>query len=276
MTQMPVSLNFRKSGKGPILVILHGLFGSSDNWMSIAKKLEEHFTVIIPDLRNHGQSPHTLTHTYEDMTDDLELFLNINKIDKVSLLGHSMGGKVAMMFSSCFPEKTNNLIIADIAPKSYRQDTSPITHSEQNELIIRLMGELDLTTVSTRKEIDQFLSQKLDDIVLRQFILKNISRDRDGHFYWKINLPVLRDSLDIILHDVNPAWFEDKKPILNYPVTFIRGLNSEYIEDQDIPNIKDIYPEAVIIDIPGAGHWLHAEQPELFVEAVLKSLISTR
>jgi esterase len=269
---MPVALNLRKTGKGPALLILHGLFGSSDNWMSIAKKLEESFTVLIPDLRNHGQSPHNQSHTYEDMTDDLELLLSNQQIEKASILGHSMGGKVAMMFAANFPEKVNNLIVADIAPKSYRQDSGMIKNSEENELILMLMGDLDLTTVSTRKEIDQFLSIKLEEPVLRQFILKNISRNSEGRFEWKINLPVLRDSLENILHDVNNEWFDDRKPILDYPVTFIRGLNSEYIVDQDISCIKAIYPDARIIDIPNAGHWLHTEQPELFIKAVLDSI----
>lgn len=269
---MSVSLYFRKSGQGPALVILHGLFGSSDNWITIAKKLEEDFTVFMPDFRNHGQSPHTPTHTYQDMTDDLEAFYLTHKIEKATILGHSMGGKVAMMFAASFPEKVNNLIVADIAPKSYRQDTVSIIKSEQNELILRLMGELDLITVTTRKEIDQFLSKELDKAVLRQFILKNISRGNDGNFKWKINLPVLKNSLESILHDINQEWFDDRKPILNYPVTFIRGLNSEYITDQDLPVIKDIYPDAKIIDIQDAGHWLHAEQPDRFVEAVRNSI----
>ena len=259
-------MNYRKTGKGPVIIILHGLFGSSDNWMTIAKKLDEDFTVIIPDLRNHGLSPHTPTHTYQDMTDDLELFYSTHKIEKATLLGHSMGGKVAMMFAASFPEKVNNLIVADIAPKSYHHESGPIK-------LIRLMQELDLTTVATRKEIDQFLSTRLEESVLRQLILKNISRKNDSSFKWKINLSVLRDSLESILNDVNHEWFVNLKPILNYPVTFIRGLNSEYITDQDIPNIKDIYPEAKIIDIPDAGHWLHAEQPERFVEAVRNSIL---
>ena len=134
------------------------------------------------------------------------------------------------------------------------------------------MQELDLTTVATRKEIDQFLSIRLEEPVLRQLILKNISRGNDGNFKWKINLPVLKNSLESILHDINQEWFDDRKPILNYPVTFIRGLNSEYITDQDLPDIKDIYPEAKIIDIPDAGHWLHAEQPDRFVEALRNSI----
>lgn len=270
---MPVALNFRKSGQGPVLIILHGLFGSSDNWITIAKKLEGIFTVIIPDLRNHGQSPHTQSHTYEDMSDDLEFLFSAQNIGKASILGHSMGGKAAMMFAANYPEKINNLIVADIAPKSYTQEINPIKNSEENELIPQLMGKLDLKTFTTRREIDQLLALNLDKIEFRQFIIKNISRNNNGRFEWKFNLPVLRGSIEIILRDINQEWFNDRKPILNYPVTFIRGLKSEYILDNDIPSIKNIYPEANIVDIPNAGHWLHIEQPERFVEAVMNSLL---
>jgi esterase len=269
---MAVNLNFRKTGQGPVLVILHGFLGSSDNWISIAKKLESDFTVMIPDLRNHGQSPHTSTHTYEDMTDDLALLFKINHITKASVLGHSMGGKAAMMFAADYPEKTGNLIVADTAPKTYLNHINLPKHIEQSKLIVSIMEKLDLAAYSTRQGIEQFLALHLEETVLRQFILKNIFRDKDGHFEWKINFPVLRDSVDTILHDVNQQWFSDRKPILNYPVTFIRGLNSESVLDEDIADIKQIYPEARIIDIPDAGHWLHVDQPELFVNAVKESI----
>lgn len=268
---MPVSMHFRKTGQGPVLIILHGLFGSSDNWNSIAKKLEGEFTVITPDFRNHGQSPHTPTHTYEDMTNDLEFLFTSLNIKKASILGHSMGGKVAMMFAAYFPEKIDNLIVADISPKSYQTGDSQISQSEENELILKIMANLDLKDFTSRTEIDQSLSHELKETVLRQFLLKNISRNKEGYFEWKINVPVLRDSLGAILHDVNQEWFESRKPIVEYPVTFLRGLKSQYIVDQDISDIKSIYPKAKIIDIPN-GHWLHSEQPDQFVEALRKSI----
>jgi len=269
---MSVTLNFRKSGHGPAIVILHGLYGSSDNWISIAKKLEERFTIFIPDLRNHGHSPHTSTHTYQDMVDDLYLFFNDHHLKKAIVLGHSMGGKLAMMFAAEYPELINDLIVADIAPKSYNSDIKPFKTVSQHELILGLMDELNLVAVSSRKEIDHFLAEKLDDSTLRQFIIKNIYRNKKGCFEWKINVPVLKYALGAITSDINNDWFAGRRPILNYPVTFIRGLNSDYITDQDIPMIKEIYPEAKIIDIPNAGHWLHAEQPEQFIEAVLSSV----
>ena len=269
---MPIKLNFRKSGSGPAFLILHGLYGASDNWISIAKKLEERFTVYIPDLRNHGHSPHTTTHTFQDMTDDLYRFFNDQSISNATILGHSMGGKLAMMFSAEYPELVKCLIVADIAPKSYGSDNQAFKSVLQHELILELMEELNLVAVDSRKEIDQFLSEKLSDHSLRQFLIKNIHRNKEGYFEWKINVPVLKYGLRSITTEVNGEWFSSRQPILNYPVTFIRGLNSDYISDSDIPAIKIIYPEARIIDIPDAGHWLHAEQPEKFIDAVLSSV----
>lgn len=269
---MPVTLRFRKSGHGAPFVILHGLYGASDNWISISRKLEERFTVYIPDLRNHGHSPHTWTHTYQNMVDDLFKFFTDQQIPQAIVLGHSMGGKLAMMFAAEYPELVTNLIIADIAPKSYNSVDKPFKTVLQHEIILGLMEELNLVAVSSRKEIDHFLAEKLKDSTLRQFLLKNIHRNKDEYFEWKINVPVLKHALFAITNDVSIEWFADRQPILNYPVTFIRGLNSDYISDDDLPLIKAIYPEARIIGIPDAGHWLHAEQPEKFVEAVLSSI----
>lgn len=269
---MTINLHFRKSGHGPALVILHGLYGASDNWISIARKLEARFTVFIPDLRNHGQSPHTSTHTYQDMVDDLFQFFIDHHIKKATVLGHSMGGKLAMMFASEYPELITCLIVADIAPKNYNSENKPFKTVLQHELILELMEELNLVAVTSRKEIDYFLSEKLKDSTLRQFLLKNIHRNKEGYFEWKINVPVLRHALNSITSEVNSEWFADRQPILNYPVIFIRGLNSDYISDQDFLDIKEIFPEARLIDIPDAGHWLHAEQAEKFIEAVLASV----
>jgi pimeloyl-ACP methyl ester carboxylesterase len=270
--RMSVILHFRKSGHGAPLVILHGLYGASDNWISIARKLEGQFTVFIPDLRNHGHSPHIISHTYQDMVDDLFQFFKDHQINKAIILGHSMGGKLAMMFASEYPELVENLIVADIAPKSYNSIDKPYKTVLQHEIILGLMEELNLVAVSSRKEIDHFLSEKLKDSTLRQFLIKNIHRNKDDYFEWKINVPVLKYALHSITSEVSSEWFAGRTPILNYPVTFIRGLNSDYISDDDIPVIKEIYPEARVIGIPGAGHWLHAEQPEKFVEAILSSI----
>ena len=164
------------------------------------------------------------------------------------------------------------LIVADIAPKSYLSDDKPFNTVLQHQLILNLMEELNLVAVTSRKEIDYFLSKKLKNNTLRQFLIKNIHRNKENYFEWKINVPVLKYALPSITGDVNSEWFADRRPILSYPVTFIRGLDSDYISTGDLPAIKEIYPEARIIDIAGAGHWLHAEQPEKFIEAVLSSV----
>jgi len=266
---MRVSLKFKKMGSGPNMVILHGLYGSSDNWLTIGKHLSESYTVYLLNLRNHGDSPNADVHTFETMSEDVAGFFEEQKLDKATVLGHSMGGKVAMHFAADYPEKVSCLIIADIAPKDYTELDRSKSNFHMHQTILELLDELDLSQVETRKDIDKYLATKLDAVGLRQFLLKNIKRTKDGQFKWRLNVPVLKEYLPRIISEVNAEWFEDRKPILRYPVTFIRGLKSKYINDEDIPGIQDIYPEASIIDIPDAGHWLHAEQPKLFLEAVL-------
>lgn len=251
------------------MIILHGLYGSSDNWIPIARKLEEHFTVYLPDLRNHGASPHTPTHTFAEMADDLVQFYEEHNIGNAFLIGHSMGGKVAMRFAAENPEKVNRLLIVDIAPKNYLSGNSSFKHIRQHEMILALLENPDLSSFHTRQELDSFFSSRIREETIRHFLLKNIHRSHDGKFVWKINAPVLRDSFKSIVSEMDLSWFEERMPITAYPVTFVRGLNSEYISDSDWPNIKKIYPEARLIDIPNAGHWLHAEQPSALVAVIL-------
>jgi len=269
-----MKLFFRKAGAGEPLVILHGLYGSSDNWMGIARKLADHFTVWSPDLRNHGLSPHHPVHTYQAMKDDLAEFFDGHIPGKASLLGHSMGGKVAMWFAADYPEKVNNLIVADIAPKNYflLEDESQY-HLHRN--ILMALQEPGLTAVSDRRELEERLSERIDRKEVVQFLVKNSRYNRENRrMEWKINVEALSDNLEEIVEGVNPRWFEDRIPLTAYPVTFIRGMESKYIQNEDIPEIRSIYPHAEITDIPHAGHWLHAEQPELFLAAVWNALKS--
>jgi pimeloyl-ACP methyl ester carboxylesterase len=263
-------LNFRTFGSGPNLIVLHGLYGASDNWLTIGKKLQAYYTVYLVDLRNHGRSPHFSSHTYSDMAEDLKIFFKEVNIKKATILGHSMGGKTAMMFAADYPEYIEGLIIADIAPKDYSTDSEK-SHGIIHHKILSLLDGLDLFDISSREEIDLYLSKDIPSQSLRGFLMKNIRRSKTGIFEWKINVPVLKKYLPEIIKEVNPDFFEDRKPILSYPITFIRGINSEYLTDNDIPVIKDIYPNAKIIDIKNAGHWLHAEQPEKFIEAIIKN-----
>jgi|WetSurMetagenome_2_1015567.scaffolds.fasta_scaffold217176_2 esterase len=265
-----MELFFRKEGTEEPLVILHGLFGSSDNWMSIAKKLAKKYAVFMPDLRNHGHSPHNNSHSYEDLKNDLVEFMDSHNIHKTTLLGHSMGGKIAMYFAADYPERVTRLIVVDIVPKNYTgfSETSQIkSHLD----IMTAMLEVDFKSVRSRDEIDGFLSKKIPDPGTRQFLLKNIDKDKNtGMFKWRININTLYNFRDEIVSGVSKKWLEDRIPITAYPVVFIKGENSDYILPGDEILIKEIYPEARIVKIPDAGHWLHAEQPDLLVKAVLE------
>lgn len=264
-----MELFYRKEGTGSPLVVVHGLYGSSDNWVNIGKRLAEKHTVYMVDQRNHGRSPFSDSHTFNDMRDDLVEFFEKHNIEKATLLGHSMGGKAAMWFAADYPEKVEKLVIADIAPKDYlllKEDSQFYLH--QN--ILLAMMEIDFSKIKSRNDVDDFMAQKIDDVNIRQFLLKNVAKDKLNHQYkWRVNAGVLYDHLDEIVSGVNKNWLEDRIPITSYPVIFIRGMKSKYILPEDEPMIKEIYPDSRIIDIPDAGHWLHAEQPELFMKAVM-------
>ncbi len=264
-----MELFYRKEGNGPPLVIVHGLYGSSDNWINIGKRLAEKHTVYMLDQRNHGRSPFADSHTYNDLRDDLTEFFELHNIEKATLLGHSMGGKVAMWFAADFPEKVEKLVIADITPKNYlllNDDSQFYLH--QN--ILLAMQEIDFSKIKSRNDVDDFMAEKLDNRQIRQFLLKNVAIDKDTKQYrWRVNAEVLYDYLEEIVSGVNKNWLDDRIPIISYPVIFIRGMKSKYILPEDENLINEIYPDSRIINIPEAGHWLHAEQPEKFMQAVL-------
>lgn len=264
-----MNLFYRKAGNGSPLIILHGLYGSSDNWITIGNKLAETHTVFMADLRNHGHSPHSDSHTFNDLKNDLFQFMDRHHLHKATLLGHSMGGKTALWFAAEYPEKVERLVIADIAPKDYftlNENSQYYLHRN----ILLAMLEIDFSAIQSREEVNDRLSEKIDDAPIRSFLLKNLVRDRDNHrLKWRLNVKALYEHLDEIVGGVNPRWFEDRIPIFSYPIHFIRGLKSIYILDEDIRLIKGIYPDAKITGIPGTGHWLHAEKPEDFIRAVL-------
>lgn len=265
-----MQLFYRVEGTGTPIVIVHGLYGSSDNWLTVAKKLSAHYRVYAIDQRNHGRSPQSEQHSYEDLKNDLADFFDQQKIKKAILIGHSMGGKTAMCFAADYPERIEKLVVVDIAPKDYfllNDESQYYLHSN----ILRAMLEIDLHLMETRKQIEDFLTERIDSLQIVQFLLKNVHRRKENHqFEWRLNVGVLYDSLDEIIRGIDARWFDDRLPIYNYPVLFIKGADSNYILPEDYPSIRRIYPEAQIVEIPHAGHWLHAEQPQLFMEALLK------
>jgi pimeloyl-ACP methyl ester carboxylesterase len=260
-----MNLFYRDTGNGIPVLIIHGLYGSGDNWMHISKKLADSYRVITADMRNHGSSPHDTSHTYEEMLTDVAWLFHETGIEKAHILGHSMGGKIAMAFAADYPEKTLSLTVADIAPVNYlKKPASALQYDFHKKLLDTLLA-LNLDDFNTRKEVDKELAKTITETHIRQFIIKNLDRKKNN-FSWKINVPVLREYLNHIIEGIGPDAFDDRIPILQYPVQFIRGGLSGYIRDEETSTIKRIYPEAEINTIEGASHLLHAEKPDEFYQ----------
>ncbi|MFW5425990.1 MAG: alpha/beta fold hydrolase [Methylophagaceae bacterium] len=247
-----MKLHHQITGSGRPLVILHGLFGSSDNWRGMAKQLAEYAQVITVDLRNHGKSPHSAQQNYDLMVKDLvELFDDLN-IDKANIIGHSVGGKVAMAFTAAYSERVNKLVVVDISPRQYSDDHS---------VIFNAIMAVDLSLYSKRSDVDNVLSEVLPDKGVRQFLLMNISVD-NGRLAWRINLPALFDNYQ---HFLDAVCENDE---VNIASCFIRGGNSPYIQDSDELLISQHFMKAEIYTIEQAGHWVHAEAPQAFLNKV--------
>lgn len=187
-----MTLNFRKTGTGKPLVILHGLFGSADNWMSVAKGLEENYTLYLLDQRNHGDSPHSDTWNYKAMAADLKEFMEAEGLQKASFLGHSMGGKTVMKFALTYPEMVEKLVVADIAPRPY-----PVHH----QTILEALNAVDTKSLSSRKEAEDKLAEYIPERGIRQFLLKNLTR-KEGAFEWKINLPIITKQIENVGEEI--------------------------------------------------------------------------
>ncbi|MDP4209025.1 MAG: alpha/beta fold hydrolase [Bacteroidota bacterium] len=268
-----MKLFFHKLGEGPALVILHGLYGSSDNWITVARKLSEHFTVYLVDLRNHGRSPHVAEHSYQAMAADLnELFID-EGIEKAYLMGHSMGGKTAMLFAAQHPEKISRLIVVDIAPGRYTRVDEPSEHSIAHLNIVNAMLSLDFSQITTRTAIDAELAKFINNISVRQFIMKNVHRNANHSFSWKLNIEAISKGLPNILGAIPLEKTLQGNVLDTFPTLFIRGENSDYITGEHIPEIYRYFPNAEIKGIPDAGHWVHADQPEKFMETLTSFLL---
>jgi len=248
-------LNYNIHGEGEPLIVLHGLFGSSRNWNTVAKVLARDREVVAVDLRNHGDSEHTETMTWMDMVGDIDTLMTELGIASAALLGHSMGGKAAMAFALSLPQKTDALIVADIAPVAY--------HPVHIELIDTMLS-LPLAEIQNRADAEERLREAgIVDTMVRQFLLSNLTRSNGG-YVWRLNLPVLRQNMPDI------AGFPDDWPGAPYngPVRFLAGGNSDYILPKHYQAISRLFPRAAVQTIEGAGHWLHAEKPEAFVSEV--------
>jgi pimeloyl-ACP methyl ester carboxylesterase len=263
-----MKLFFRKYGNGPPLIILHGLYGSSDNWVTIAKILSDTFTVYLPDQRNHGQSPHSDVHDYESMRDDLLEFVRDQSISKFFLAGHSMGGKTAIAFALKWQEMLNGLLIADISPFVSESGRNS-AYSEHSEILNAILS-VDLKAISNRSDAESALTNLITSEKIRGFILKNLQRTGENTFKWKLNADALMKNLDKITAGVgrNPGF----QQITGFPVIFLKGGDSDHIPVEDYKDILRVFPVAEIIEIPGAGHWIHADNPDEVVKNIRRLL----
>ena len=241
------------SSNQPPVIILHGIFGTSDNWQTFGKRLSENYQVYLVDLRNHGNSPHGETFDYPSMADDLHEFIEQHALVEPVILGHSMGGKVAMFYATQHPEELSKLIVVDIAPRAY-----PVHH----QAVLEALGAVVIDEITGRDEAEAQMKPHVAERGVRQFLMKNLKRTDQDSFEWKVNLPVIRDNIENVGVAVNDSTSVEK------PVLFIRGNQSDYIQDDDEPLIKKIFPQAQVETIKGAGHWVHAEQPDVLYEVV--------
>ena len=254
-----MKLHYRKLGEGQPLIILHGLFGSSDNWQTLGKYFaEQGLAVYLVDQRNHGRSPHSEEWSYRVMTDDLLELIEEEKLEKPIIMGHSMGGKTAMQFAVDHPGKLQKLVVADIAPRKYNRTQSDVAQA---------LLAVDLESVKSRKEAEDLLSEGIDDNGTKQFLLKNL--------YWKegeTEKLAWRFNLDVIARNISAASEALQIPpghTCEVQALFIRGERSDYITEADHEQIKSIFPYSTFQTIGNAGHWIHAEQPAAFFKAVM-------
>jgi esterase len=252
-----MKLHYRILGEGRPLIVLHGLFGNSDNWQTHAKKLSEYFQVILVDQRNHGHSDWSSDFSYDILAEDLRELVADLGLQHVMLLGHSMGGKTVMRYAQLYPDGIEKMIVADMGVKRY-----PPHHQD----ILKGLSMVDLNTVKTRGEVESILEPYIPVNGTRQFLMKNLYWKEKGELAWRMNIPVLEREMDSILAEL-PS---DEVMV---QTLFIRGELSNYILDEDISDLEDQFPDSSVVTIPNAGHWVHAEAPEAFLNAVLEFLL---
>lgn len=249
-----MKLHYQRLGQGAPLVILHGLFGSLENWGMQAKALSEQFDILAIDLRNHGRSPHAEAIDYKLMSTDLLELLDSLSLDKVLLMGHSMGGKVAMQFALDYPGRVEKLVVVDIAP---------VTYEPRHDDVITGLKAIPLQTLKSRREADEILAQYVDSEPTRAFLLKNLYRTEDKQFGWRMNLDVLAARYA----DIGAAPERSGEPFSG-PVLFIKGGESDYLRAEHQQPILSNFPNAGFKIIAGAGHLPHVEKPAIFTRLV--------
>jgi pimeloyl-ACP methyl ester carboxylesterase len=240
-------------GEGIPLLILHGYFGMSDNWKSLGNQFSEDFQVHLIDQRNHGRSFHEDDFSYEDMVSDLYNYIQHYNLEKIYIVGHSMGGKTAMLFAVTYPNLVDKLIIVDISPRMYQP---------HHNAILAGLNSIDFSIENTRGLVDKKLSQLIPDVGVRQFLLKNVYWKEKGQLDFRFNLDSLTENNSEV-GEALPSYttFENK-------TLFLKGSKSDYITEKEVPIIEAHFPNSKIVEIKNAGHWLHAENPKQFFSEV--------
>lgn len=252
-----MKLYYQEQGEGPALIIIHGLFGSADNWRSMAKYFSRFARVISVDLRNHGRSPHSDEQNFELMAQDIIELMDGLGIHTANLLGHSLGGKVAMQCAESYPGRVTQMVIVDISLRQYFSPHTPLMDA---------MLAIDFTSNQQRQDVDEALAETIDDAAVRQFLLMNLKSD-DDVFYWRINLPALKANYLNLMSAVC------QQATITVPSFFVYGGASDYVTEEDMDDIKQHFTQASFYKIEGAGHWVHAEKPQLFKRVVEEFLI---
>ncbi len=248
-----MELNYKEFGQGSPIIILHGLFGTLDNWQTIAKALAKDYWVFIVDQRNHGRSPHVKELNYQLMAEDLKVFMDQQWIPKAHILGHSMGGKTAMQFAFEYPDMVDKLVVIDIAPGENKSG-----HKD----IFEALFSLDLEKLKNRTEANQSLEKKITDYGVRQFLLKNLTRKKEGAYRWKMNLEAIYNNYQEILNEVSSDTPFDGESL------FIKGELSNYINESEKQLIHQFFTNVTIQTIENAGHWVHADAPKELLERI--------
>ncbi len=241
-----MELNHKVFGTGDPVIILHGLFGMLDNWQTIAKKLAEDYMVYIVDQRNHGKSPRMDDISYTLMAEDLAAFMESQWIHSAHIIGHSMGGKTAMQFAMAFPDMVETLTVIDISPTA-----STRGHDE----VFAALNAVDIAQLDKRSDAAESMAAHIDDMGVKQFLLKNLTRRKEGGYAWKMNLPVLEKHYERILDPIISTSSYDGSTL------FIKGGRSRHIMDGDLEVMRTLFPNYQMNEIPDAGHWVHADAP---------------
>jgi esterase len=253
-----MNLYFRELGDGnPPIIILHGVFGSCDNWLTVSKGLAETNKIYLLDARNHGQSPHSDEFNYDIMAEDLHEFILQHKLSKPVIVGHSMGGKTVMKFAIKYPDAFSKMVVVDISPRYYKP---------HHQSVIAGLSAINLETLQSRQEADDILKNFEPDLGTRQFLLKNLYRNEQNGFSWRMNFEVIKNKIE------NIGEALDSGAKVSKPALFVRGANSKYIQTEDIDLIHSIFSDVRIETVENAGHWVQAERPKEFLEVIKKFL----